>query len=89
MTTFPADAQPEPGEPAPPVFPLWPFAYTAYVDHCSRDYAGYVARLSPANTPRSAQETLGLDVIRNMNQAFWALVWRPLGEAMGGERSVV
>jgi hypothetical protein len=70
--------------PPPPVFPLLPFAYTAYAEHCSRDYADYVARLAnPDERSPAPADVLGLDMISDMNQAFFALVWAPMGVALG------
>lgn len=79
--SLPADAEMQ--EPAPPVFPLLPFAYTAYVEHCSHDYAHYVAKLAHADEkPMEAQDALGLRMLTDMNQAFFSLVWAPLGAAV-------
>lgn len=73
--------------PPPPVFPLLPFAYTAYAEHCARDYADYVARLNKADEePVAPREALGLDMISDMNQAFFTLVWGPMGAAIGRTR---
>jgi hypothetical protein len=71
---------------APPAFPSWPFAFTAYADHCQRDYSSYLERLSKADDALAviqAEETLGLNLLAEMNQAFYAMVWAPLGMAMG------
>ncbi len=65
-----------------PVFPLLPFAYMAYADHCTRDYAGYMDRLAHAEDPWQAEEALGLQMLTDMNQAFFSLVWAPLGAMM-------
>lgn len=65
-----------------PVFPLLPFAYLAYADHCRRDYAGYMDKLAHANEPWQGEETLGLQMLTDMNQAFFSLVWAPLGAMM-------
>ena len=70
---------------APPVFPLWPYACMAYAEHCSRDYAHYVDKLTHAEKPLRAEETLRLDMLADMNKAFFSLVWAPLGAAMSGE----
>ena len=67
---------------AAPVFPLLPFAYMAYADHCARDYAGYIDKLAHAEEPWQAEETLGLQLLTDMNQAFFSLVWAPLGAMM-------
>ena len=75
-------AQPSADDAAPPVFPLLAFAYTACAEHWSLDYVGYVDRLSHPEQPHTAEEALGLDVINDMNQAFFSLVWDPFGAAM-------
>ncbi len=69
-------------ETAAPVFPMLPFAYMAYADHCTRDYAGYVDKLVHAEDPWQAEETLGLQLLTDMNQAFFSMVWAPLGAMM-------
>ena len=66
----------------PPVFPLFPYAYMAYAEHCSRDYAHYVDKLVRAEESLSAEETLGLGLLAEMNQAFFSLVWAPIGAAI-------
>lgn len=71
------DEQVEP--PPAPVFPLLPYACMAYAEHCSRDYAGYVDRLVHADEPLATQDPLGLNMIADMNQAFFSLVWGPIG----------
>jgi hypothetical protein len=76
--------------PAPHAFPMWPYACMAYAEHCSRDYADYVNRLTRANDAAAvlqAEEALGLNLLTDMNQAFFALVWAPLdaAEAATGE----
>jgi hypothetical protein len=69
--------------PPPPVFPILPFAYTAYAEHVSRDYADYVARLAHADErPVAAGDVLGLDIISDMNKAVFSLVWAPMGAAI-------
>ena len=80
-------AHPETSDGAPPpVFPILPFAYMAYAEHCSHDYADYVDKLAHADErPVAPQDALGL--ITDMNQAFFSLVWAPLGAAMGRGRS--
>lgn len=70
---------------APPVFPVLPYAYMAYAEHCSRDYAGYVDKLAHADEPW-AEEALGLQMLSDMNQAFFDLVWGPLEAALGAAR---
>lgn len=76
-------ADPEMQELPPPVFPLLPFAYMAYVEHCSHDYAHYVAKLAQSDEkPMEAQDALGLRMLTDMNQAFFSLVWAPLGSAI-------
>ena len=71
----------------PPVFPLLPYAYMAYAEHCSHDYAHYVDKLAHVDEhPLRSQEALGLDMLNDMNQAFFALVWAPLGAAIGRTR---
>ena len=73
--------------PPPPVFPLLPFAYTAYAEHCSRDYADYVARLAHADErPVAPSDVLGLDMINDMNRAFFSLIWAPMGAAIDRAR---
>ena len=79
----PADVDSAP----PPVFPMLPYAYMAYAQHCSRDYADYVDRLTHPEEPMAAEESLGLDLIQDMNQAFFSLVWGPFGAAMDRTRS--
>jgi hypothetical protein len=77
----------EDGAAPPPVFPLLPYAYTAYVEHCSHDYARYVDSLAHVDErPLDSQAALGFDMLTNMNQAFFALVWAPLGAAIGRTR---
>jgi len=71
---------------APPPFPLLPYACTAYAAHCTRDYADYMDRLVHAEEPWVAEETLGLQMVSQMNQAFFALVLGPLGAAMSQAR---
>jgi len=74
---------------APPAFPMWPFAFTAYAEHCSRDYAGYFQRLSKADDALAvlqADEALGLELLNDMGQAMYALFWGPVGEAMAAVR---
>jgi hypothetical protein len=81
------------GEAAPPPFPMWPYAFTAYADHCSRDYGDYLDRLAKADDAVAviqAEETLGLNLLTDMNQAFYALIWNPWRAAMasaGGRTS--
>ena len=59
----------------PPVFPILPYAYMAYAEHCSHDYAHYVDRLANVDErPLPSQEALGLDMLNDMNRAFFALV---------------
>ncbi len=70
---------------APPVFPLWPYACMAYAEHCSRDYAHYVDRLTHAKEPLRAEETLRLDMLSDMNRAFYSLLWAPLEAAIAGD----
>ncbi len=70
---------------APPAFPLWPFAFTAYAEHCSRDYADYFQRLSKADDALAvlrADEALSLELLNDMGQAMYALFWGPVSEAM-------
>ncbi|MDB5458637.1 MAG: hypothetical protein JWO72_378, partial [Caulobacteraceae bacterium] len=62
-----------PSDDAPPPFPVWPYACMAYVEHCSHDYVDYVARLSKADDAMSvvhAEESLGLHLLNDMNQAL-------------------
>ena len=70
------------GEDRAPVFPLLPYAFTAYAEHCSRDVANQVDKLAHADERWGAQEALGLHMLTEMNQAFFSLVWAPLGAAM-------
>jgi hypothetical protein len=76
---------------APPhAFPMWPYACMAYAERCSRDYADYVDRLAKADDAAAvlqAEEALGLNLLTDLNQAFFALVWAPLeaAEAATGE----
>lgn len=74
------------GETAPPPpFPMWPFAFTAYADHCSRDYGDYLDRLAKADDAAAviqAEETLSRNLFTDMNQAFYAMIWAPWGAAM-------
>ncbi len=75
----------EAGEAAPHPFPMWPFAFTAYAEHCSRDYGGYLERLAKADDALAvirAEEALGLDLLSDINQAFYAMVWAPFGAVM-------
>ena len=68
---------------APPVFPMLPFAYMAYAEHCSHDYADYVDKMVHADQkPVAAEDVLGLQMLTDMNRAFFALVWAPLGAAI-------
>jgi hypothetical protein len=67
---------------AAPVFPLLPFAYMAYADHCRRDYASYMDKLIHAEEPWQTDDTLGLQLLTDMNQAFFSLVWTPFGAMM-------
>jgi hypothetical protein len=66
----------------PPVFPVLPFAYTAYAERFSQDVADYVDRLARADQGLGADETLGLQMLSDMNQAFFSLVWAPFGAAI-------
>lgn len=66
----------------PPVFPLLPYAFTAYAEHCSRDVADQVDKLAHADERWGAEEALGLHMLTEMNQAFFALVWAPFGAAI-------
>jgi hypothetical protein len=70
----------------PPVFPLLPYAFTAYAEHCSRDVADHVGRLAHADERWGAEDALGLHMLTEMNQAFFSLVWAPLGVAMSRTR---
>jgi len=71
----------------PPVFPLLPYAFTAYAEHCSRDVANQVDRLAHADERLEAEDALGLHMLTEMNQAFFALVWAPFGAAMSRART--
>lgn len=72
---------------AAPVFPMLPFAYMAYAEHCSRDYAGYVDKLAHADEqPLAAEDVLGLNMLSDMNLAFFQMVWAPLGAMMPSAR---
>lgn len=66
----------------PPVFPLLPYAFTAYAEHCSRDVADQVDKLAHADERLAAEDALGLHMLTEMNQAFFSLVWAPLGAAI-------
>jgi len=82
MTASRSFAPPEGQDRAPPpVFPLLPFAFTAYAEHCSRDVADHVGRLAHAEERLAPQEALGLNMLTEMNQAFFSLVWGPLAAA--------
>ena len=70
----------------PPVFPLLPYAFTAYAEHCSRDVADHVGRMARAEERWGAEEALGLHMLTEMNQAFFSLVWAPLGVAISRTR---
>lgn len=64
----------------PPAFPMWPFAYLAYFEHCSLDCIDYVDRLSKADDPAAmmeAKEALGLNLLSDMQQTLYALIWAP------------
>ena len=71
----------------PPVFPLLPYAFTAYAEHCSRDVADQVSRLARTDEALAPEDALGLHMLTEMNQAFFSLVWAPLGAAMTRTRS--
>jgi hypothetical protein len=77
---------PDEDEAPPPVFPLLPYACLAYADHCSHDYADYVDRLAHAEEPWVDEEALGLQMLSEMNRAFFALVWAPFEAAIGEPR---
>jgi hypothetical protein len=66
----------------PPVFPLLPYAFTAYAEHCSRDVADHVDKMAHADERWGAEDALGLQMLTEMNQAFFALVWAPFGAAI-------
>jgi hypothetical protein len=70
----------------PPVFPLLPYAFTAYAEHCSRDVANHVDKLAHADEHLDAEEAFGLNMLTDMNQAFFSLVWGPFGVAMSRTR---
>jgi len=70
----------------PPVFPLLPYAFTAYADYCSRDVADHVGRLAHADERWGAEDALGLHMLTEMHQAFFSLVWAPLGVAISRTR---
>ena len=73
-----------------PVFPLLTFAYTAYAEHCSRDYADYVDALAHADErPVAAGDVFGLQMINDMNQAWFNLVWGPMGAAIGRSQTLI
>jgi hypothetical protein len=70
-----------------PVFPMWPYACTAYLEHCSLDYVDYVDRLSRADDAAAviaAEEALGLNLLADMRQTLYALVWAPFGAVLAG-----
>ncbi len=81
----PIDRAGQDGAP-PPVFPILPFAYTAYAEHCSHDVADYVDRLAHVDERLAPDEALGLHMLTEMNQAFFALVWAPFGAAISRTR---
>jgi hypothetical protein len=63
---------------------MWPYAFMAYAEHCSRGYSDYVDRVAKARDAAAvlqAEEALGLNLLTDMNQAFFALVWAPLEAA--------
>lgn len=67
----------------PPVFPLLPYAFTAYAEQCSRDYADHMGRLAQVDErPLGAEDALGLQMLTDMNQAFFNMVWAPFGAAI-------
>jgi hypothetical protein len=68
------------------VFPLLPFAFTAYAEHCSRDVADQVGRLARSDERWGAEDALGLQMLTEMNQAFFSLVWAPFGAVMDRAR---
>ncbi len=76
--------------PGAPLFPILPYACMAYAEHCSRDYAAYVERLAQTREPWAGEETPGLQMLTDMNKAFFSLVWAPLGAVMAaaGDSSV-
>jgi hypothetical protein len=82
MTASRSFAPPEDRVPPPPVFPLLPYAFTAYAEHCSRDVAEQVDKLAHADQRLDAKDALGLNMLTDMNQAFFALVWAPFGAAL-------
>jgi hypothetical protein len=70
----------------PPVFPLLPYAFTAYAEHCQRDVAHQVDKLAHADQHMEPEDALGLHMLTEMNQAFFALVWAPFGAVMSRSR---
>ena len=86
MTASRTFAPPDADDAPPPMAPLLPYACLAYAEHCTRDYASYVDRLVKADAPLAAEEALGLDMIGDINKAFFALVWGPIGAIMTSAR---
>jgi hypothetical protein len=79
---LPVDAEDDVAAAPPPVFPLLPYACTAYVEYCSRDFAEHMDKLSHTDERVKPEDALGLTMLTDMNQAFFAMVWAPLGKAM-------
>jgi hypothetical protein len=71
---------------AAPVFPLLPYACTAYVEYCSRDFADHMDKLSHTDERLQPEDALGLTMLTDMNQAFFAMVWAPFDKAMSQTR---
>jgi len=85
----PIDEDHDGASPPPPVFPILPYAYTAYAEHCSHDYAVYVDKLVHADEkPLAAGDALGLQMLADMNQAFMSLVWAPFGAVVSRSQTL-
>jgi hypothetical protein len=77
--------QPDAAASAPLAFPFWPYAYLAYAEHCSRDYARYLDQLGHAPVPQDAariEQDYRLHLLSDMNRAFYNLIWVPFGAAL-------
>ncbi len=74
------------GNPLPPVFPILPFAFLAYAEKCTREYAGHAEKRGHTDELWGAEEARSLRMLGEMNQAFLQLMWAPFGQAMGPPR---
>jgi hypothetical protein len=80
----PLDAE---GNPLPPVFPMLPFAFLAYAERCTREYAGQAERMVHTDELWGAEDAaLGLKMLGEMNQAFLQMMWAPFGQTLGAPR---